>query len=129
MLRIALLCVVVAILVLPSAASAGVLTSEPGVGSGSGGGPSGSNITYRATGDPSSRITARSLPGLSLLLTDARSHIVLAGEATQECSLHGLHTAICTFVASIRVLGGNHGDVIDARRFAGGAVLERRLGQ
>ena len=59
------------------------------------------------------------------MLTDSRSRIVTAGEAARrECSLHGLHTAICTFVASIGVLGGNHGDVIDARGFAGFAALE-----
>jgi hypothetical protein len=121
--RLVLLCLAVAILVFPSSASAGVLTSEPGVGSSAG--RSGSNVVYRATGDPPSRITARSLPGLGLVLIDSRSRIVLAGKASgRECSLQGSHTAICTFVSSVRILGGNHGDVIDARRFTGYATLE-----
>ena len=118
MSRIALLCLVAAVLVCPSAATAGVLTSEPLPFGGGGSGSRGSSVTYRANGDPSSRITARTLRGLGLLLTDSRSRIVLAGaDARRECSRHGEHTAICKFVTSLHVAGGNRGDIIDARAF------------
>jgi len=78
------------------------------------------NVTYNAVGDPSSHITVegQSWNG-ALLLTDSGSRITLAGTATAECTLLGPHAATCVSFSLVTVRGGNHGDVIDARKLFG----------
>jgi hypothetical protein len=126
MRRILLTCAVVTAFVPAVAARAGVMTSEPGSCSPLGG-CSGALITYNAVGDPSSRITARSV-GEGLLLADTNGRIRLRGRAAGECSLHGQHSAACPYVSAVTVHADNRGDVIDARRFTAYTVLQGGAG-
>jgi len=81
------------------------------------------DVTYNAVGDPFSHITVRNWGG-ALLLTDSKSRITLAGAATSECALLGPQAVTCQSYSLVTVRGGNHGDVIDARKLHGQAALE-----
>jgi hypothetical protein len=126
MFRVLSVSLIVACLASPVAASAGVLTWEPVCGGSSG--CSTGSVTYRAVGDPSSRITARTLAGKGLLLTDTKARIKLTGAADGECTAHRQHTVTCKRANEVRIVGGNRGDVIDGRGLSVSAFLEGGAG-
>jgi hypothetical protein len=62
------------------------------------------------------------------LLTDEKARIRLTGAAAGECSAHGQHTVTCKSANEVRIVGGNHGDVIDGRGLSVSASLEGGAG-
>jgi hypothetical protein len=79
-------------------------------------------ITYRAAPTEGSRILARSTPRSALVLIDSAARIDNHTNPS-VCTLHGPHTLVCSAADFLTVEGGNRGDIIDAARFAGSAVL------
>ena len=114
-----------------AAATAGVISTTPVTYQcyGSGGCPGAGdgsvahtfNVTYRAEGDPSTRITVEKGGDGGLLLSDSISRVRLEGTAETGCSLLGAHRAICPIYDRVTVYAGDRGDVIDARHLNGEA--------
>jgi Ca2+-binding RTX toxin-like protein len=112
-----------------ASAQAGVLTLMYACGHVSGPGVYGVECTpaavygaeYRADSGEASRITLSDLPGGGLLLRDAGAAVSVSRGG---CTLVDTHSAICPRIDwGAVVWGGDEGDVIDARRWTGVAII------